>query len=86
MIKNEKELDSEEEDVIEKSIAYDIYEYDDNSVHYNCDDKSLLVRTRIGRSAGSWKLSYCQRILFFKAVAGLLVFLKFAFFVSKKLN
>ena len=56
---NEKELDSEEEDVIEKSNFFDIYEYDDNSVDYNCDDKYLIVTAISGRSAGSWRLSLC---------------------------
>ena len=56
---NEKELDFEEEDVIEKSNSCDIYEYDDNSVDYNCDDKILIVTTISGRSAGSWRLSLC---------------------------
>ena len=51
---NEIELDSEEEDVIEKSNASDIYEYDDN-----CHDKSLIATTRSGRSAGSWRLPLC---------------------------
>ena len=52
-------MDSEEEDVIEKSNAYDIYEYADNSVDYDCDDKPLIVTTRSRRSAESWRLSVC---------------------------
>ena len=50
-----KKLDSEEDDVIEKSNAYDIYKY----VDYNCDEKPLIVTTRSGRSVGSWRLCLC---------------------------
>ena len=54
---NEKKMDSEEEDVIEKSNAYDIYEYDDSPVDYNRNDKPLIVTTRSGRSPGNCRLS-----------------------------
>ena len=44
---NKKKLDSNEEDVTEKNNIHKIYEYDDNSVNDNCDDKPLIVTTEV---------------------------------------
>ena len=40
-------MDSNEEDVTEKKNIHKIYEYDDNSVNDNCDDKPLIVTTEV---------------------------------------
>ena len=40
-------MDSNEEDVTEKNNIHKIYEYDDNSVNDNCDDKPLIVTTEV---------------------------------------
>ena len=81
-------MDSNEEDVTEKNNIHKIYEYDDNSVNDNCDDKPLIVTTEV-LGCQWYEDGGCllwKNFVFLGNVWLVSFFVNFAFPMSEKIN
>lgn len=62
-------MDSEKDDVIEKSNVYDIYEHDENFVDDNGDDKPLVQLEVVYLQAKGGNCLFVKEFCFFKAMS-----------------